>query len=284
MHTDSAPTSANNDAYTTMERESLLTKEETYSEPALVKELWQIMSKSQQQSSDRCIGYLLDSSNRRLEVYPVNTLTTLHEQQQQDGSEFTLRQLLSASKGDDLRLTLSDKLKVAVALAWAILQYSNTPWLADNWNEDDIRFIHRPGDSPRKIRTVPFLHRDFSSAVTDLRVPKPRMFYRIVRNENLFTLGVVLIELVYGKFIEELQLPGDEIDGVGLIFGTAQRILDEELEYEMGSEYVGAVRRCIRFDFNFQRSSLADEEVQKAVYQGVVLPLEHTLNMFMGLT
>lgn len=30
MHTDSAPTLANNDAYTTMGRESLLTKEETY--------------------------------------------------------------------------------------------------------------------------------------------------------------------------------------------------------------------------------------------------------------
>jgi len=69
----------------------------------------------------------------------------------------------------------------------------------------------------------------------------------------------------------------------GVVWCTAERLIDEEIALEAGQLYADAVRRCIRCDFNRKTSSLDDQDFQQAVFDGVVVPLEKTLQHFKGL-
>jgi hypothetical protein len=95
----------------------------------------------------------------------------------------------------------------------------------------------------------------------------------------------LLIELLYGKPMEELQIPGDlNCQGTpGVAWCTAVRLIDEEIEFEGGPRYLGAVRRCIRCDFNRREADLDDVAFQQAVFEGVVAALERTLQQFTSL-
>ena len=106
----------------------------------------------------------------------------------------------------------------------------------------------------------------------------------VIRNQTLFTLGVLLIELLYGMSIEELQTTPDlACEGTpGAVWCTVERLVDEEIALEAGQLYSDAVRWCIRCDFNRTNMSLDDQEFQQAVYEGVVAPLEKTLQHFNG--
>jgi hypothetical protein len=92
----------------------------------------------------------------------------------------------------------------------------------------------------------------------------------------------MLIELWYGKAIEELQTSGDlECAGnPGLVWCTAVRLVEEDIEFEAGKRYADAVRRCIGCDFDRKETSLDSESFQQAVYDGVVALLEKTLHQF----
>ncbi|KAF2178169.1 hypothetical protein K469DRAFT_695706 [Zopfia rhizophila CBS 207.26] len=103
---------------------------------------------------------------------------------------------------------------------------------------------------------------------------------RIIRNESLYNLGVVLIELWYGKQLSQLHHPEDgPIDSSDArtslmsCWNTADRLVDE-LYSEAGGIYSDAVRRCIRCDFGRHGSTLEDLSFLKAVYEGVVEPLQ----------
>lgn len=95
-------------------------------------------------------------------------------------------------------------------------------------------------------------------------------------------LGLLLIELWYGKSIEELQEPCDlDCAGTpGVAWCTADRLVENEIEFEAGKRYSDAVRRCIRCDFDRRDMSLDSEGFQQAVYDGVVALLERTLEQF----
>jgi hypothetical protein len=177
-----------------------------------------------------------------------------------------------------------DKFKVAVDLASSVLQLYKTPWLNDNWGDDDVYFVHRPGAPLSSIYQHPFIYRKFplpSASASPVNPPPARS---IIRNQTLFTLGILLIELLYGTSIEELQTTKDlDCQGTpGAVWCTAERLVEEELALEAGQLYSDAVRRCIRCDFNLKTSSLDDQDFQQAVFDGVVAPLEKTLQRFNG--
>ena len=104
----------------------------------------------------------------------------------------------------------------------------------------------------------------------------------MIRNQTLFTLGILLIELWYGKPIEELQQPCDlNCQGTpGVTWCTAERLIENEIEFEAEKGYSDAVRRCVRCDFDRSDMSLDKETFQRAVYEGVVKLLEQTLQQF----
>jgi hypothetical protein len=166
-----------------------------------------------------------------------------------------------------------------------VLQLYKTPWLDEQWSDNDVYFVHRPGQPLSKVYEHPFAYRKFSSPPAPPLANAQGAVHRVIRNQTLFTLGIILVELLYGKSIEELQAPCDlDYQGTpGVAWCTAERLIEEEIEYEAGPRYLNAVRRCIRCDFNLKESSLDDGDFQQAVFDDVVAPLERTLQQFISL-
>jgi hypothetical protein len=184
------------------------------------------------------------------------------------------------------RLAFIDKLRVAVDLASSVLQLYKTPWLNEQWSDNDVYFIQRPGLPSSMVFEHPFVYRKFSPAADESSRSSQSGAHSVIRNETLFTLGILLTELLFGVSIEELQTPDDlNHQGTpGIIWCTVDRILENKLiEAEAGPRYQEAVRRCIRCDFDQTVSSLDDSNFQRAVFEGVVAPLEKTLQQFISL-
>jgi len=177
----------------------------------------------------------------------------------------------------DPKFAQQDRLKLAITLASSVLQLHETPWLEDNWGKENIFFINRPG---KTHYDQPFVSQHFNTTTQNATPAVPNQMSCIIRNQTLYALGVALIELWYRKPIDELyqdadgpQNTGNDILDLLTEFETADR-LAKALLSEAGARYSDAVRRCIRCDFDQRASSLEDAGFQKAVYQGVVAPLQ----------
>lgn len=232
-----------------------------------------------QPSSQKCIGYLENEKKQRHGIYLLESPVICSEQ----WSAFSLRDVLCRPSRVRTNLTQNDKLRLAVHIASSVLQLYKTPWLNERWSKDDVLFIHRPW--ARSLYDHPFVSHEFSSSEdTEGCTVAPPSTHRIIRNQTLFTLGVLLIELWYGRSIEELEIAEDhDCQGTpGITWCTADRLVDE-IEYQAGKRYSDAVRRCVRCDFDRRDMSLDSEGFQEAVYNGVVALLEKDLNQFNGL-
>ncbi|KAH7380245.1 hypothetical protein DE146DRAFT_289547 [Phaeosphaeria sp. MPI-PUGE-AT-0046c] len=272
-------TSANATTVTLLEQQAVVS---ATSIPNHIPNLCLAIGKVRPPQKDACAGYLLDSSKRKHGIYLLDP--PICPDNQPEWPAYTLRQVLTKKASFKRRLMQHDKFKVAVDLASSVLQLHKTPWLRDDWGDSDVYFVHRPGAPPSTIYQHPFIYRKFSSAVASTGPVSQPQVRRVIRNQTLFTLGVLLIELLYGVSIEELQTSHDlSCEGTpGAVWCTAERLVDEEIALEAGQLYSDAVRRCIRCDFNRQNMSLDDQEFQQAVYEGVVAPLEKTLQHFNG--
>ncbi|KAF2658683.1 hypothetical protein K491DRAFT_676272 [Lophiostoma macrostomum CBS 122681] len=252
------------------------------STPSQIQHLCEAIAKLQQPQRDICIGYLMDTLHQRKHgIYPLQPPGT-----QQHWESYSLGAVLNQTANINRRLTRHDKLRVAVDLASSVLQLYKTPWLDEQWGKEDVLFIRRPGAPIASLYEHPFVCRKFTSQSTAIATtPASRAACRVIRNQTLFTLGILLIELWYGKPIEELQQPCDlDCQGTpGVTWCTADRLIETEFEFEAGKRYSDAVRRCIRCDFDRSDMSLDNENFQKAVYQGVVALLERTLQQFTSL-
>ncbi|KAF1918319.1 hypothetical protein BDU57DRAFT_194788 [Ampelomyces quisqualis] len=250
--------------------------------PVHIANLCQTIARLQSRRRVVCAGYMVDSLKRKHGIYPLDA--PVCPTGQQDWTAYTLRQVLTRRAGSVGRFTQHDKYKVAVDLASSVLQLYKTPWLSDDWTDNDVYFVHRPGAVSSILYEHAFIYRKFSSTVSPTLATQPPN-QRVIRNQTLFSLGVTLIEVLYGKPIEELQTAND-LDcehTPGAVWCTAERLINEEEIYlEAGQLYSDAVRRCIRCDFNQKKTSLDDDEFQRAVYEGVVAPLEKMLQRFRG--
>ncbi|PSN59413.1 hypothetical protein BS50DRAFT_580002 [Corynespora cassiicola Philippines] len=234
---------------------------------------------------DMCIGYLFDKLKRKHGIYPLPPPVSAAHQHQ--WVAYSLRDVLSHDTKVGRKLSQHDKLKVAIDVSSSVLQLYNTPWLNEEWSKDDVLFIQRPGFPPSSLYEHPFVRRILGSSPSKTYSKPSGSTYSIIRNRTLFTLGILLIELWYGKSIEELQIPEDlnYQNIAGVAWGTAYRLVEDELEFEAGPRYSLAVRRCIRGDFDRRDKdmSLEDEDFQKVVYNGVVALLEKTFQQFNSL-
>ncbi|KAF2267559.1 hypothetical protein CC78DRAFT_576929 [Lojkania enalia] len=252
--------------------------------PSQIQDLCKAIAKMQQPQRDLCLGYLIDELKRKHGIYSLEP--PIPDQQQ--WAAYSLKDVLSHDPKIKRRLTQQDKLRVAVDLASSVLQLYKTPWLDEALEKDDVFFIHRPGAAPASIYEHPFVCRKFTTLQnvdTSQSGQKRWARYKVIRNQTLFTLGILLIELWYGKPIEELRTPSDlDCEGTpGVEWCTAERLVETEIEFEAGPKYSDAVRRCIRCDFDRKDMSLDNESFQQAVYDGVVALLEKTLQQFISL-
>ena len=177
-----------------------------------------------------------------------------------------------------------DRLILGVKLTSSLLQLHNTPWLAESWGSPDVLFMTND-DNP--LLDKPWLSKHFPSPTCTIlpRQSTGQPLCAEVRNQSMFALGVVLIELWFGKPLENLREmidlgPRGEANAV-TDFATTRR-LSEAIYNDAGEWYGDAVRRCIYSDFNQRYTSLDTETLKEAVHRGVVLPLESHLSLFCG--
>ena len=91
--------------------------------PEQIQNLCAAFQKLQQPQKDICMGYLLDSMQRKHSLYP-----SLGSQGcgQQQWIAYSLRQILTGQASTNKRLTQHDKLRIALSLSSSILQLYKT--------------------------------------------------------------------------------------------------------------------------------------------------------------
>ena len=193
----------------------------------------------------------------------------------------------------------SNLLSLATILSMTVLQLNSTPWLPENWRSDDIHF-HGFRDSEQDISLAkPCLNLDFvkcrqgqSSDPEEEEALLADSSHRqnsalrpthrdqdfaagCARNEALFRLGIVLIELGYARPWAQLRhsvlklLPEQRNNDYHVAEKLASLLVNP-----MGPKYSRIVRKCIGCDFGLGESSLSSEDLQKTFLSDVVAVLQ----------
>lgn len=232
-----------------------------------IKDLCAAISNLQKPERDECLSLLATEYAKQkygIRIYPL-------KEPLPNPATWSTTSLRSALA--DSELLWGKRLNLAVILASSVLQLHKTPWLNDHWSADNIFFVTRGQDIVYKH---PFVSQCFKGIETrSQRQYIPPVLRSVIKNQSLYALGILLIELKYKKPIHELHVPedgplsDDPVTAVLTEFNTADRLVDQ-LYGEVGRFYGDAVRRCIRCEFGQMSSSLDDVDFQIAVYQGVV--------------
>ncbi|KAI9801736.1 MAG: hypothetical protein M1825_003108 [Sarcosagium campestre] len=197
----------------------------------------------------------------------------------------SLNQILSGSLSKNDRMSTQimqpyQRLRLAYVLAASLLRLYSSPWLQEQgrWNSSDIRFF--PARQP-----IP--HDGISNAIPHLSAGEARNSPRsdsvaaIVKNYQIYALGIVLLEIAVGKPVESSGEAGS-VDDETKEFLAAMR-LDKEgaAAGVFGPLYGDIVSRCLMFKFNTSEQDLSNVGLQRAFYTDVVCQLEGCLN-FLG--
>lgn len=179
-------------------------------------------------------------------------------------------------------MTRQERFTIAVILASSLLQLHSTPWLHDRWTKNDI--IFHPDEAQQRIIPHPLLCGEFHSKSAASR-PSPSSTGKFNPKTALSSLGIMLLELCFGKAIEDHPLreqyfgPNNQ-PNVFTDISTAKE-WHEDVLGELGDDVSDAIRRCLDCSFA-PKPNLDDREFQDAVFDGVVLPLQDLLKVWEG--
>jgi hypothetical protein len=176
-------------------------------------------------------------------------------------------------------LLIEDQLKLAHKAALAVLQYNDTPWLAERWRLDGMSYFGSPHSFDETALETLHLSSQISrpnqpsintATMRGVQSTETTVSDEIkygINNTPLFFLGVALLEIAHWKPLEKKMLPRDQQDQVY----TARRLADGRIP--LGLDYQKIVQKCLRCDFGFG-NKLSSKSLQTAVYNDVVCELE----------
>ena len=237
--------------------------------------------------SHQCLGILCDEGHQPLGIYLAGSSTAVPKQCR----IVSLAELLerNAHRPEHLQIASGartiykgDRLRIALTVASSVLQLYKTPWLRKDWNKHDI-LIDESGDT---YGDQAYVSGAFSTAATARQEGQRQMMYDLVRNETLFSLGILLIELCLGQSFESLRSPEDPLNAqktpdIFTDWSAANRLLGS-VYGEAGARYGDATRRCIRCEFDERETTLDNENLRQKFYDGVIIPLEDDVKAFEG--
>jgi len=198
----------------------------------------------------------------------------------------SLEDALIAARKDSDGIPLLEKLNIAKNLSQAVLRYHSTPWLNRNWRSQDIVFfgvqdsLQDPLRVPSirahvpiytKMRSGKAVNQEVEVLQGPMDINGPNLRSPI-RNQTLFSLGVMLIELAYNSPLSELQVPDDDQGDPHTLYWTAVR-LGDGLFRKLGPVYGGAVKICLN-GVHGASSDLDDPRVQGLFFQEVIQKLK----------
>lgn len=169
------------------------------------------------------------------------------------------------------------KFKLAQLLTLGVLRFRSTPWLEETLKSSDIHFLEN------KVKGV---NRPLSSQAPCLRArlaqrrTNAQKGLSLSRNETLFNLGVILLELGYNAPLQYLRQEEDIQEEVGSLytdFFTARR-LGLSAVRELDVTYGRLVKKCLDCDFGVG-DDLESVELQNAIVVGIVNELDRCIGV-----
>ncbi|KAL8840618.1 MAG: hypothetical protein Q9176_003731 [Flavoplaca citrina] len=236
-------------------------------EPRIINDLCHSLRSINECADESCVGRLEDEQSS-YHVYAVSRCAY------QDVDATNLYELLSQNQGPSTavsnRLTRKIRLQLAVILASTALQLHTTPWLDSSWNGKIINFHGGALNHP-------YISKVFAKATPTQPIEKPTPCP--VRNQTLFALGILLLELSTGKPLDSFKDPQNS--GPFEEFVTASQVL-QAISEEESSNYYDAAQACIFCNFRGSAKdlNLANDAFRKAFYEDVVVPLEEDLKYY----
>jgi len=199
-------------------------------------------------SSKNCLGYLETPCQRykhRFYLRPQDCTLSLPEQTTVYSIFDIMRQ-----EADDF-LEVEDQLKLALKTALAILQYHDTPWLAERWRLGNMSYFGSIQSFDEKALKTLHLSSQISrpnqpstTAMEGVRSTEKAVSDEIkygINNTPLFFLGVALLEIAHWKPLESKMLPRDQEDQVY----TARRLALGRAP--LGPEYQKIAQKCLQW-------------------------------------
>lgn len=191
----------------------------------------------------------------------------------------TLKQLLQQAFDERKQYKCVEKLKLARTLALSVLRFHSTGWLPRSWSSDDIIFFRATGNdivaTPHLSRRL--LNEEMNSQISTEK-DSPSIF---LPNHELFSLGVVLIELGYDSPFDKISSVSQSLSAKDLQSQNflAARDLGAKVDAKFNWVYGDLVENCLHCDFGVGRS-LETTKLQNAVLVDVVNQLDFCLEKY----
>jgi hypothetical protein len=189
-----------------------------------------------------------------------------------------------------LALSAKQRYAIATSISWSVLHLSDSPWLGEGWDQDEIKFfVDENSLGLQLLSQYPSTAYAFHKPTTqDAPLSlTTRDFSHLIPNKTIFTLGLILIELCLKTPFEELrQTLDDQTRGHAVSapildqYRTAVDRLDD-VYYEASDLYGNAVQRCIKSSFQGPESTkrFNVEQFRVQFYNTVVAPVQATYRM-----
>ncbi|KAH8882463.1 hypothetical protein GQ53DRAFT_885553 [Thozetella sp. PMI_491] len=175
---------------------------------------------------------------------------------------------------------------IAASIAWSVLHLSNSPWLEECWDQQQISIFLEKSINGREILSHhPCASSIFSSPSSRITTPVSESDRRLVPNKVIFALGILLVELGTNKSLAEVSNRGDDAPTTSL-FEFQQNALGklDEVYRLAGDSYGYAAERCIKCSFQGQNlhKDFGIPNFRRQFYHTVVAPVQATYLEFPG--
>lgn len=235
---------------------------------------WHLKQQPTEPNPVHCIGFLQKSKTFKHLIYSPQE-TPLHS-----AAIKSLEDALNAARAYSSNIGLPEKFRTAQSLALAVLHFRSTPWLNQHWQSQDVVFfgvedfskhpLNRPFLRTRVITQVALASNRASTppqgeAASTIRHHTP------VRNQTLFNLGVMLLELAYDSPLQHLQIPQDDQGDSYPLYWTAKR-LAEDVRRRFGDRYADVVKILLFCGFG-AATDLDDPKLESMYFSEVVQKL-----------
>ncbi|KAF3033240.1 hypothetical protein E8E11_003681 [Didymella keratinophila] len=220
------------------------------------------------------LGVLKGQNNEAFCLFdPSANSTTLTD----TSSLSSLCNILNLNTRDEVEMARNQRFSMAANIACALMQAQRSPWLSRQWTKSEIYFLVIENHPAHIVDAIPYVTQTY--AITLATAPswdEPTLVSADVARTVLFRLGVVIMELVFGRPIESTKyykhyevkaaLTPEEVEYL------AARQWERKVLSEAGEHVQSVIRRCLDCSFE-PEPDLKLEDFRAAIYRGVVLPL-----------
>ena len=221
-----------------------------------------------------CVGVLENTDKCKHFVYP-SPITPCS----QSRKATSLGQLIRSTSRPGLvgGIPVHERLGLAKNLAIAVLQYHSTPWLRLSWRSEDILFFSANQTTQmQEMSNLSAPHLNAKVKGPDEQPSRASTIPQrtIARNQVLFSLGVVLLEIAYAASLESLKQDSDLTNGQDdqyTDFFTARRLAKSK-QSVMGITYHKIVEQLVECVFPCG-DDLQNDQLQAAFHHDIICPL-----------